>query len=206
MKIEDDSSFIKHFTHSGKEFVSLSHYLEVWRNGYSVDGYIIGTDDIYFESASYNGFDPNKIHAGTYIMKKQYLRWEKKILQAKEKAIMMLQQTATPINRKLKVGDFIFYTWIDDEEDEEFREDNAYYGMKIVEIKDDRLYAQDIYIGKYYFDSRDKIDCHEDLSDILSSSRFITDEVFMASHEYMRNFCRQLLDEIKSHVHYTEQA
>ena len=204
MKIEDDSCFVRHFARSDKEFVSLSHYLEVWESGYLVDRYLINDEYIYFEDASYNGVDPKKLHAGTYIMKKQYLRWTKQMQQAKETAVRMLQQTAMSINRKLEVGDFIFYTWVDDEEDEEFREDDEYYGMRIVEIKDDCLLAQDIRIGKHYFSSQDKIRCHEDLNDILGSSCFITAEAFMATHDYMRNFCRRMLDEIKSHARETE--
>ena len=206
MKIEDDSCFIKQYTNSGEEFVSLSHFLLVWEDGFSVDDYIIDEEDIYFEDACYNGVDPNMIHAGTYIMKKQYLWWEKKIQQAKETAVRMLQQTATPINRKLDVGDFIFCTWVDNEEDEEFREDNEYYGLKIVEIKDDRLIGQCLSIGKHSFDSCDKIESLEDLCYIKSSSCLITAEAFMATHDYMRNFCRQLLDEIKSHASETEQS
>lgn len=200
MKIEDDCCFIKQYTHSGKVSVSLSHYLTVWSNGYSKDYYSINYDDIYFEDASFNGFDPRMVHAGTYIMKKQYLRWEKKIQLAKETAVRMLQQSATPINRNLEVGDIIFYTWVDDEEDEEIREDNHYYGMKIVEIKDDCLFGPCLSIGKHNFDSRDKIRSLEDLCYIQNSSCFITAEAFMATHDYMRNVCRQLLDEIKSHV------
>ena len=204
MQIEADTCFVKHHIHNDDEYIFLSHYQEVWDRGYTVDDYLIGTEDIYYEDAGHSGVNPKTRNAGTYIMKKQYLRWTKQIQQAKETAVRMLEQSATPINRKLEVGDFILYTWIDDEEDEEYRQENEYYGMRIVEIKDDCLFFQSIHIGTHSFDSCDEIRSHE-TDDILSSSDFISAESFMATHDYMRNFCRQLLGEIKSQVKTTEQ-
>lgn len=205
MQIEDDTCFIRHFARSDEEFVFLTHYREVWENGFSVDDYNIDFEYIYYEKADHHGVDTEKIYAGTYIMKKQYLRWTEQIQQAKETAVKMLQQAALPINRNLEVGDFIFYTWKDDEEEEDFRYDNEYYGMKIVEIKDDCLFVQNIQIGEHSFDSCDEVQCHESLNDILCNSCFITAEAFISTHDYMRNFCRHLLEEIKSYALTTEQ-
>lgn len=205
MQIEGDTCYVRHFARTDEEFVFLTHYIEVWENGYTVDDYIIYNEDIYYENAGHHGVDPDEKYAGTYIMKKQYLRWTRQIEQAKETAVKMLQQTASPINRNLEVGDFIFYTWIDDEEDEEFRYDNAYYGMRIVEIKDDCLFVQNILIGEHSFDSCDDVRCHESLNDILRNSCFITSEAFISTHDYMRNFCKHLLEEIKIHDRTTEQ-
>lgn len=204
MQIEDDTCYIRHFVDADKEFVSLSHYQEVWDTGFSVDDYIIEYEDIYYEGASYHNIDPDMIDAGTYIMKKLYLRWTKQIQQAKETAVRMMQQSAAPINRNLAVGDYILYTWVDDEEDETYRCENEYNGMRIVEIKDDRLLVQSVLIGEHSFDSRDEIDYREP-DDVQNSSGFITAEAFNTTHDYMRNFCRQLLEEIKSQVKTTEQ-
>lgn len=203
MKIEDDTCFIKHFARSDEEWVSLEHFLEVWEDGFSVDYYSIGSERIYYEDAAHSGINPNMIDGGTYIMKKQYLRWTKQIQQAKETAVKMLQQAATPRNRDLEVGDFILYTLEPDEDG--FPDDYAYYGMRIVEIKDDSVLAKSVDIDKYYFDCDDEVHSFEWLEDIQNNSCFITAEAFMATHEYMRNFCRQLLDEIKSQVRTTEQ-
>lgn len=204
MNIEDDSCYIKHYIRSDEEFVSLSHFLLVWDTGFSVDDYIIDYEDIYYEGASHHNIDPDMIDAGTYIMKKQYLRWTQQIQQAKETAVRMMEQSVAPINRNLAVDDYILYTWVDDEEDEAYRCENEYNGMRIVEIKDDRLLVQSVLIGEHNFDSRDEIDYRE-LDDIQNSSCFFTAEAFNTTHDYMRNFCRQLLEEIKSQVKTTEQ-
>lgn len=204
MQIEDDTCYIRHFVDTDKEFVSLTHYLKAWDTGFSVDDYIIDYEDIYYEGASYHNIDPDTIDVGTYIMKKQYMRWTKQIQQAKETAVRMMQQSVAPINRSLAEGDYILYTWVDDEEDEAYRCENEYIGMRIVEIKDDRLLVQSVFIGVHGFDSSDEIDCREP-DDIQNNSCFITADAFKATHDYMRNFCRQLLEEIKSQVKTTEQ-
>ena len=205
MQIEENTCFVKYHPYTKMESVGLRHYKEVWHNGYTVDDYSIYLDDIYYENAAHNGINPAKIDAGTYIMRKQFFRWIKQIQQAKETAIRMLQKNATPINRNLEVGDFILYTWVDYEEDEEYRLDNAYYGMRIVDIKDDSIIAQNLYIDENYFQSNDKLNSFEEINDILINSSFITAETFMVTHDYMRSFCRDLFDEIKSHIRTKEK-
>ena len=205
MQIEGDTCYVRHFARADEEFVFLTHYIEVWENGYLSDVYNIDVEDIYYEKAGHHGVDSDEKYAGTYIMKKQYLRWTRQIEQAKKTAVKMLQQSASPINRKFEVGDYILYTWKDDEDDEEFRYDNAYYGMRIVEIKDDCLFVQNILIGEHRFDSSDELQCHKSLNDILRNSCFITTDAFISTHDYMRNFCKRLLEEIKRHARTTEQ-
>ena len=205
MQIEGDTCYVRHFARADEEFVFLTHYIEVWENGYLSDVYNIDVEDIYYEKAGHHGVDPDEKYAGTYIMKKQYLRWTMQIEQAKKTAVKMLQQSASPINRNIEVGDYILYTWIDDEDDEEFRNNNAYYGMRIVEIKDDCLFVQNILIGEHSFDSSDELQCHKSLNDILRNSCFITAKAFISTHDYMRNFCKHLLEEIKIHARTTEQ-
>lgn len=200
MNIENDTCYIKHYANSKKEFASLTHYLEVWDNAYLVDCYFVGNEDIYNEGACHSGVDPDDKYAGTYIMKKQYLRWTKHIQQAKETAVKMMRKVATPVNRNLRVGDNILYIWVDYEEDKEYRQDDEYIGMRIVDINDNSIYVQNIYIGKHYFDSSDEIRCFNDINEIQNNSYFITEEVFMATHDYIRDFCHQMLEETKSHV------
>ncbi len=200
MQIEDDSCFIKLSTHKDKEHIFMAHFKEVWVNGYSVDDYSINKEGIYYEDASHHGVDPRRISPGTYIMKKQYLRWVKQIIQSKETAVRMLRKTSSLINRNLEVGDIILYIWKDYEEEEEYRLDNEYYGMRIVNIKGDYIFAQTIHVGVYNFDSSDKIFRFEDVNDIQKNSYFITSEAYMATHDFIRNFCLDLFNEIKSHI------
>ena len=198
MQIENDTCYIKHFLIHDEEFVSLTHYLEVGEDSYSVDDYTIDNEEIYYEGADHYGCDTDRENAGTCISKNQYLEWTMQIQQAKETAISMMQQAATPINRKLKVGDYLFY-YEEGYIEEGYHGDGAFWGMKIVEIQGERLSAQYIFIGKHSFDSCDELDYHESsLKEIQANSSFITQEAFMATHDYMRNFCRHLLEEIKS--------
>ena len=198
MQIENDTCYIKHYLIHDEVFVSLTHYLEIWENGYSEDGYTIDYENIYYEGADHHGYDTDRENAGTCISKNQYLEWTKQIQQAKETAISMMRQAATPINRKLKVGDFLLY-YEKGYIEESYQGDGAFWGMRIVDVDGDSLSAQYIFIGKHSFDSSDELDYHESsLKDIQANSSFITEEAFMATHDYMRNFCRHLLEEIKS--------
>ena len=116
----------------------------------------------------------------------------------------MLRQAATPITRNIEVGDYILYPWNHNEDVE--GQNNHFVGMRVVEISGNRLYVQSIYVNSYCFDSADDLDwTYESLEDIQSSSCLITAEAFMATHDYIRNFCRFMLEETKSHAKITEQ-
>ena len=78
--------------------------------------------------------------------------------------------------------------------------------MRVVEIRGNLLYVQSIYVNSYCFDSADDLDwTYESLENIQSRSCLITAEAFMATHDYIRNFCRFMLEETKSHAKITEQ-
>ena len=205
MQIEDDCCYIKFFPIKDKESVSLTHFQEVWENGYSEDYYSIDKESVYYEDASHHGVDPRRISPGTYVMKKQYLRWIKQIKQSKETALRMLRENSSLVNRNLEVGDTIFYIWKDDEEEEKYRLDDEYYGMKIVNITEDCIFAQTIQITEHHFDSSENIVRFDDVNDVLDNSYFITSEAFMAAHDFIRNFCKDLFNEIKSQIRKTGQ-
>ena len=205
MRIEDDSCYIKYYVHSDGEFVGIIYYKEIWEEGYLSDTYIIDPEYISFEDAAHHGYVPNLKEVGTYVIKEQYVRWMEKIKQAKETAAKMLRQAAIPITRNIEVGDYILYSWNCDEDIEGHCNDD-FVGMRVVEIKKNRLYVQSIYVNSFCFDSVDDLDwTDESLEYIQSRSCFITAEAFMATHDYIRNFCRFMLVETKSHAKITER-
>lgn len=205
MRIEDDSCYIKYYVHSDGEFVGIIYYKEIWEEGYLSDTYIIDPEYISFEDAAHHGYVPNLKEVGTYVIKEQYVRWMEKIKQAIETAAKMLRQAAIPITRNIEVGDYILYSWNCDEDIEGHCNDD-FVGMRVVEIKKNRLYVQSIYVNSYCFDSADDLDwTDESLEYIQSRSCFITAEAFMATHDYIRNFCRFMLVETKSHAKITER-
>ena len=205
MRIEDDSCYIKYYVHSDGEFVGIIYYKEIWEEGYLSDTYIIDPEYISFEDAAHHGYVPNLKEVGTYVIKEQYVRWMEKIKQAIETAAKMLRQAAIPITRNIEVGDYILYSWNCDEDIEGHCNDD-FVGMRVVEIKKNRLYVQSIYVNSFCFDSVDDLDwTDESLEYIQSRSCFITAEAFMATHDYIRNFCRFMLVETKSHAKITER-
>lgn len=211
MRIEDDSCYIKYYVHSDGEIVGIIHLKqiweddkEIWEEGYLSDIYIIDPEYISFEKTGRYGYVPTLKEVGTYVIKKQYVRWVEQIENAIETAAKMLRQAATPITRNIEVGDYILYPWNHNEDVE--GQNNHFVGMRVVEISGNRLYVQSIYVNSYCIDSADDLDwTYESLEDIQSSSCLITAEAFMATHDYIRNFCRFMLEETKSHAKITEQ-
>ena len=201
MRIEEDSCYIKHYVHSNEDLVGIIIFKEICEEGYRADTYIIDPEYISFENVGYVTIQEE---VGTYVKKEQFVRWIEKIKQAIETAAKMLRQAATPITRNIEVGDYILYPW-NHNEDVEGHNNNC-VGMRVVEISGNRLYVQSIYVNSYCFDSADDLDwTYESLEDIQSSSCLITAEAFMATHDYIRNFCRFMLEETKSHAKITEQ-
>lgn len=201
MRIEEDSCYIKHYVHSNEDLVGIIIFKEICEEGYRADTYIIDPEYISFENVGYVTIQEE---VGTYVKKEQFVRWIEKIKQAIETAAKMLRQAATPITRNIEVGDYILYPW-NHNEDVKGHNNNC-VGMRVVEISGNRLYVQSIYVNSYCFDSADDLDwTYESLEDIQSSSCLITAEAFMATHDYIRNFCRFMLDETKSHAKITEQ-
>ena len=205
MNIENDSCFIRYIKDCDGEFAFLTHYIIVNENGCSDETFTIDHEDIYYEKAGHAGFDSDDINTGTHITMQQYLQWEKQIKQAKETAVKMLQQAARTINHDLEVGDFIIHLE-KGHIGEGYHDDGAFWGMRIVEIKGDRLFTQCVFIGKHGFNSCDEIyESDESIQNIQNNSHFITAESFLATHNYMRIFCQQLLNDIKSQALTIEQ-
>jgi hypothetical protein len=202
MRIEEDSCYIKHYVHSNEDLVGIILFKEICEDGYRADTYIIDPEYISFENVGYVTIQEE---VGTYVKKEQFVRWIEKIKQAKETAAKMLRQAAIPITRNIEVGDYILYPWNRDE-DSEGHHNDYFVGMRVVEINNNCLYVQSIYVNSYCFDSADDLDwTYESLEYIQSRSCLITAEAFMATHDYIRNFCRFMLDETKSHAKITEQ-
>lgn len=200
MNIENDSCFIRYIEDCEGGFAFLTHYILVDENGCSDETFTVDHEDINYERAGHAGFDPDDINTGTHITKQQYVQWEKQIKQAKETAVKMLQQTARPINHDLEVGDCILHL-MNGYIGKGYHDDDAFWGMRILEIKGERLFTQCVFIGKHGFNSCDEIyKSDESVQDIQNNSYFITAESFLATHNYMRRFCKDLLNEIKSHV------
>lgn len=146
MKIEEDSCYINYFVNKGEEYVALSHYKEVWDNGYTVDDYIIDDSCIYFEDASWNGVSIT-LKNKKQILSREFNNWVKEIETTKVLLINMGRNARISYAEDIKKGDFLFCIVPPyDEEEEEY-----YYFLEVVDVDNEKIIVRDLLIDKYYF-------------------------------------------------------
>lgn len=126
MKLDKDSYYIKYWVNSnGSEHAGMTHYIDVWSNGYLEDTYLFDREGIYFEDASWNGIDPDDSHAGKRILKRFYVRWEKRVIDCKTEVERIARENASPLVKACSVGDCLYfplkeiYAQLEEEEPEE---------------------------------------------------------------------------------------
>ena len=109
MKIDENSFYLRYIIRSGAEdSACLEHYVNFWEDGYSVDTYILENKCVYFEDASYSGFDPDIPSSAIRISEEQYHYWVNRIAGCKEMINYFSKKYATPRNHPLEIGDYLF--------------------------------------------------------------------------------------------------
>jgi len=97
MRLDKDSYYIYYRTDRDEEIAHMSHYIDVWDNGFSVDDYNIACNYIDYEDADWNGISPDDSRAGKRILKRYFDRWVKRINDCKKE----IEQMVNPILERL---------------------------------------------------------------------------------------------------------
>ena len=143
-RAEADTCYVYPRTRSGAPLYGFRKVGEVKDNWYTDETYIIDSDDIYFEAASWNGFDAERFDGDKIISRKEYDRLKDIVESARISIVESLKKVAKERDRELQVGDYLLHYYVDHEE--WCDSDNIQHVhhevistcYKILEISDDR--------------------------------------------------------------------
>lgn len=110
MKLDKDSYYIKYWVDSeGSDHARMTHYKDVWSDGFYIDTYCFSQHRISFEDASWSGVDPDDRHEGKRILKRYYDRWEKRVNNCKTIIEQLVEDNALPYENNWSVGDCLYF-------------------------------------------------------------------------------------------------
>ena len=157
MNVDKNSYFIKYGLQNGEEHAQISHYAEVWEDGFTVEDYNISSNSISFEDASWHGFSTHINNSWKLILARNFNRWSDEINISKRNLIDMGRNAGTEILKELKVGDCVFITIPPYDSDDEF-EKSEYCFLEVVSVDNDFVCSKQMYISTYFFNySCDKV-------------------------------------------------
>lgn len=208
MRIEKDLHIIRSRYVKGKECAHISHYTDIWDNGFSVDEYSISDSGIYFEAANHVGCSHLMKTPCTRILARQSNHWVKEIVMAKHQVINIGKENIlSPSSvKELKDEDYVF--GIDQlcDEEEEFDYDTSYFFFEIKAVNDGTLMVNKLNLTENVFDYREnlKVTCEEDswFSRTLSRGNvfLINSETFLRVVGILKSLTTKLITEIKGQI------
>lgn len=208
MKLDKDSYYIKYCVSSnGSEHSRMTHYKDVWSNGYWEDTYLIDQEGIYFEDASWSGIDPDDSRAGKRILKRYYDRWEKRVIDCKTEVERIAKENASPLEKACQAGDYLYfplkeiYAKLDAEELEEELEEETYDGLELYLVRitnadPDKLEGLGIHIDKNWVrvDSQPKPIPY---LDFMEQGLHIPKNVYERAKNLISSLTLEIIEEIK---------
>lgn len=213
MKLDKDSYYIKYWvTSDGSDCARMTHYIDVWDNGFFVDTYCFSQHRISFEDASWNGVNPDDSHEGKRILKRYYDRWAKRVIDCKTRIEQLANENASPYDNNWSIGDCLYiplkeiYAKLDAEEMEEGIDvedvDEAPYDgpefclVQITNGDPDKLEGLGIHIDKNWV----RVDSHPNpipYMDFMEQALHIPQNVFESAKNLISSISSEIIEEIK---------
>ena len=195
MRIDENSYYLKcgPDKRTGKCSVHLSHYKEVWDNGFTVDDYIIYEDGYYFEDAGHSGVNIYRTNLGTRILAREFNHWVNMLKALNEEILKMARQESKPLTRTPQVGDWLFYEYEIDEEDP-----YDYPCSEIMQIEED-LGSEYKYrwlcVQKYGIRKSEQAGIELKDEDMFCKAMLIDESVYQKAVELMSKTTRRIIEE-----------
>ena len=197
MKLEENSYYIQYYINKGAEYASISHYGEVWDNGYTVDVYNIGDSCIYFEDASWNGVSIT-LKNKKQILSREFNNWVKEIETTKKLLINMGRNARISYAEDIKKGDSLFCIVPPYDEEEE-----CYYFLEVIDKDNEKIAVRYLSIDKYYFNYNNskhttiEEDNWLDIPIKAKTAFLIKETVFNKAINIFQQLTKKLISEIK---------
>ena len=157
-RAEADTCYVYSRSHSDETYYGFRRVDEVGEDWYTDETYIVDSDHIYYEDASWTGSIARRIDGDKIILKKDYNRLKDMVESARVSIVESLKKVAKERDRELQVGDYLLHYYVDHEE--WCDSDNIQHVhhevistcYKILEISDDRYRVVNLLsIDKNYF-------------------------------------------------------
>jgi len=213
MRIDNDSYYIRYCVYpDDEEFAFLSHYIDVWDNGYSIEIYTFDNNGIGYEDASHKGVVTDECKAGTRILRRGYDRWVKKVNDCKLEIEKIVQKNSFPCDKEWSVGDYLYIPfreiyakeveeYPDDYEEDENKDIGPHlYLIHITNADIENMEGRMIYIHEYRCDFYEEPTSISEFYEYSDDSRFISKGVFENVKELIRKVKDEILSEIKNMV------
>ena len=208
MGVEGNSYYIRYHINKGDEEVTLSHYGDVWEDGYTFEYYSISDCHIYYENASWHGKSPNSFYCGTRILARKFHHWVNEIKRTSEKLIELGKGAEIATINELKEGECVFCK-IPPYDPEYYKVEYCFFEIR--SVNDDYITAKEILIGSnYLYYSKDvkKITFEEEYwsRGALKNNhiKLLDKSVFLRAAEIIRQLTKKLMAEIKEKVEIIE--
>lgn len=222
MRIKKNTYYVKYWIVREEEYASLSHYKDVWSNGFTVDDYSFDNEGLGFEDAGHNGVNLDDKFAGTRISKRYYDRWVKKVNDCKQEIERMVKEQSSPYGGSWNVGDYLYYPlkeiYAEEEAkekeenpDDYIEEDNKYNGPElylilVTKIDSEKPEGLVIRIDKYRTDYDDEPRLINYYLDYIDKSRRIPKEIYDKAKELICKEATEIMTEIKKKVSKIEKV
>ena len=190
MKIENDSYYIRYEADNCEdEYASITHFIDVWDNGYRLDTYGFCPNRMNFEAACWNGVTPDDKDEGKRIDKQLYCKWEKMVIDCKNNIIEKADKSSSKLG-EVHVGDYLYFT----------RKDKPlYWLLHITGINESSIKGATIYFDRYDIINHPEPE-HIEQYGIIDQSRLITKEVFDYASELILKTTTEIMAEIKKRI------
>jgi hypothetical protein len=216
MRIKNNTYYVRCWKIRGKEYTSLSHYKDVWNNGYTVDDYSFDNKSYHFEDAGHHGINPDDKFAGTKISKRYYDRWVKKVDDCKLEIESMANKYSKPYGNKWSVGDYLYFPMKeifaeeDAKEKEEYpdeyiEEENKYNGpdlclILVTKTDSEKPEGLEIRVDEYRTDYDDEPRPIDYYLNYIDKARIIPKEIYDKAKELIYKEATEIMCEIKKKV------
>ena len=210
MRIDDDSYYIKYHNEHDEEWAYLTHYIDVWDSGYTIDDYTIDPNYIEFEDASHHGIDPDDVNAGKRILKRNFDRWVERINNCKKEIEQLVKKKSTPNVGEWSIGCCYYYPTreiiiaeyleeFDEDITEELGTEPDFCLFQITDVQPGRSpKGRRILVNKYTMSYDTEIeDIKEDYMKKMEKSRCISQEIFDSAAYLITSVSSKILEEIK---------
>ena len=208
MRIDENSYYLKcdPDKRTGKCSVHLSHYKEVWDDGFTVDDYIIYEDGYYFEDAGHSGVNIYRTNLGTRILAREFNHWVNMLKALNEEILKMARQESKPLTRTPQVGDWLFYEYEPDEEEQKWGDYRWSSFIKVEEDLGDSFRINSMGISRHGIDimKDEDVDDTENIQpkdeDMFCKAMLIDESVYQKAVELINKTTRRIIEETQKRV------